>query len=275
MNDKKIDVNEIVKVEQLPVIFYKLEEVGKYIDTQIALVKDMECTEENKVEVKQIRANVNNTLKEFEDKRKQIKQEVLKDYNQFEDKYELEVKSKLENASQTLKDKIDVIEDTQKKEKEDNLRLFFNEYQQKYHLEDIITFEDMNLNITLSASEKSLKDYIIAFCDKINNDISLIKQEEYSSEILLEYKKNNFDFTKSKLEVLTRHKQLEELSKKQENVEIILDQEKKVENNVEEIIAPVKEVEEEKIEVQFTVKGTRDNIKKLKDYIIELGLEWK
>ena len=75
--EKELNINEIMNVQQLPIIFQQLEVVGKYVDEELEKVKDLECNEENKNEVKKVRANINATLKQFEDARKSIKNQVL------------------------------------------------------------------------------------------------------------------------------------------------------------------------------------------------------
>ena len=47
----KIDVNEIVKIEQMPKVFSQLEMIGTYIDEKIKDIDILDCTEENKQEV--------------------------------------------------------------------------------------------------------------------------------------------------------------------------------------------------------------------------------
>ena len=270
------NVNDIVRIETMPKVFSQLEKIGTFIDEQTKDIDKLECTEENKQEVKKRRTEINNALKILEDKRKEIKSSLLEPYETFNEKYEYECKSKLQNASDLLKEKIDTIENEQKKEKEEILRDFFKQHQEDLHLENIIEFEDIKLNITISASEKSLKDEIIHFCNKINEDIKVISLEENKEEILLEYKNNGFDYTRAKLTLLERNKQIEELKQQQEQKEEIIKQEEQLAEKVEEIIAPKEILEDEDIlEVTFTVKASKDKILKLKDFMKELEIEYE
>ena len=63
-------------------------------------------------------------MKQFEDKRKEVKAKCLEEYNLFEEKYEQEVKGKLTTASEELKVKIDLIEVKQVEEKTCNLGIY-------------------------------------------------------------------------------------------------------------------------------------------------------
>ena len=256
-----LNVNELIKVETLPKLYYQLEEIGKTIDKGLEGLEDIECTEENKQEVKKKRTDINNLNKIMEDKRKEIKKAILKDYEEFNQKYENEVKNKLTYANEFLTNKINEIESIQKQQKEEELREFAKEHIMNNHLEDIISFEDIGINITLSASLTSLKTEIYNFCVKTKADMDLIEMEEFKDEILLEYK-NTHDFVSSKKIVLERHRKLEEINKQQKEVQLVIGKEGEIEEEVDEIVAPV-EVEE-KIKVQFTIEATKEQIKKLK-----------
>ena len=282
MKDKQLNINELVVIEQLPQIFYQLEVVGEVIDKELEKVKELKATEENKQEVKKIRTGINNTLKEFEDKRKEIKNKILEDYNLFNEKYENEVKIKLQNASNDLKNKIDEIENEQLKEKEIELGNFIEEHIKSNHLENLLSnvaqfVRLAGLKVNLSTSLKSLKEGSLSFIEKVSTEVKLIELEEkYSDEILLEYQNNGLDYTKAKLDIINKHKQLEELAKQREEVQEIVEEEKKVVEVVEEIVAPKEIIEEEELICSFTIKTTKEKIIMLKKFMKENNiLEYK
>ena len=272
---KEIDINEIMKVEQLPIVFEQLEKIGALIDETTKDLDKLECTEENKQEVKKRRTEINNTLKVLEDRRKEIKNSLLEPYNAFNEKYETECKTKLENASNLLKDKIDTIENQQLVEKESELREFAYQHIEANNLSQLIGFDDIELNITLSASMKSLKEQILDFINKVVSDLKLIDMEEYKEEISIEYIQT-LNFVDAKTKVVERHRQLEELKKQQENIQEKVQEEEKTVEKVEEIIAP-KEIIEDKevITVQFTIIDTKEKIVKLRDYLKENDIHYE
>jgi hypothetical protein len=286
MEEQQLNLNEIIVVKQLPEILEQLDKLGEMVDTKLAGIDELECTEENKKLVKNKRAEINATLKLLDDKRKEIKKAINEPYEIFNAKFETTTKKKLENASNLLTEKIDKIENQQKETGIKNIKSYFEEYKQFLHIEDIIQFEDLKLNITLTDLGKNLegtkyKENIKNRLDSIANDIALINLEEYKEEILLEYK-NNFDFAKAKLTVINKHQQIEELRKKQEEIQKVKEEEKKIEEKVDEVIeeqeitAPKEvDVEEEIIEVQFTVKGTLSQLKELKNYLLEKGIKYE
>lgn len=279
----KFEIEKVMRVTQLPKIYYQLEEIGKEIDIQLEGIEDLECTEDNKTEVKQRRTQINNLNTAMETKRKEIKKEILKDYDLFNEKYEQEVKSKLVNASSILTNKIDEIENKQKEIGTNNIKRYFEEYRDFLHLNDIINFEDLSLNITLTNLGKTLegkkyKEEIEQKLDSIANDIALINVEEYKEEILLEYK-TCFDFAKSKLAVINRHQEINKLKEQQDRVQEQVEQEQKIEEKVEEIIAPIEikenEEVEEIIESTFTVKATLSKLKLLKEFLEKEGIYYE
>ena len=281
MIDKELNINEIIRVETLPVIFQQLEVVGVMVDEELEKFKDIDCTEENKQEVKKVRTSINNTLKVFEDKRKEIKNQVLEAYNQFNDKYELEVKTKLENASNELKTKIEYIESSQLAEKEIELGNFIEEHIKANHLENIL--KDVaeivrlaNLKVNLSSSMKSLKEGSLAFIQRVANEVKLIELEETPSNLLYEYQQNGYDLTKAKLTLIERQRQIEELAKQREQVQEVVKQEEKIVEQVEEIVAPKEVVEEQEVIIAtFTITDTKENIIKVREFMKKEGIKYE
>lgn len=263
-------LNELVIVEQLPVIREQLQIISDEVDKEINYALSLEVNEDSVKEVKNARARLNKIKTTMEEKRKQVKNAVLNPYNEFETIYNELVKEKLSNADNELKEKINSVESTLKQEKYDEIELFARQHFEVNNIDDIVSFDDIGLNITLSASMKSLKEQVLKFVDKINNDLKLIELEEYKDEILVEYK-NNLDFSKSKIDVISRHKQLEELQSKLEEKREQLKQEEKVVEKVEEII----EIPEEIIEIQFTIKTTKNKAKKVKEFLLAEGIEYE
>lgn len=267
-----LDINEIIKVETLPKIFYQLEEIGKRVDIALNGIEDMVCDEENKKEVKKRKQEITSFKNMMEDRRIQIKKQIMEKYNEFNDKYESEIKTKLVDAENILNEKVSTIENQQKLNKENELRAFAEQWFISKGIENIVKFEDIKLNITLTASIKSLKEQVVDFVDRIFNDIKLIELEEYKDEIMFEYKQT-LDFADSKFIVITRHKLIEEERQKREAIREQMDSLEKTIEKVDEIIAP-QEIEvttvqdtEEIYTVSFTVKATKSKLKELKEFL--------
>jgi len=272
MEDNKL--NELVIVKQLPIIKQKLQIISDEVDKEIEYALSLEVNDESVKEVKNARARLNKIKTEMEERRKQVKNAVLNPYNEFETIYNELVKDKLSSADSQLKEKIDGAENQLKLEKENELREFANQYIIANNLENLIKFEDISLNITLSSSMKSLKEKIIEYIEDVLNDLKLIELEEFKDEILVEYKKNK-DYTKSKIDVITRHKQLEELQQKQKEVQLQIDEENKIVEKVEEITTPKEIIEDDELlTVTFTITDTKEKILKVREFMKEEGINY-
>lgn len=268
------ELNEIVVIKQLPIIEQQLKVISDEVDKEISYALSLECNEESKNEVKNARAKLNKIKTALEDKRKYVKSAIEEPYKKFEEIYNDLVKNKLNEADTTLKERIDTIENTQKQEKEQELREFVEEHCKANNIH--IDFDKIGLNITLSASVKSLKEQAKTFIEKVASELKLIEQEEYSDEILYEYNKT-LDYIQAKTKVIERHKELEQIKKQQEEKQEKEDQEEKIIEKVDEAIeitAPV-EINEEINTYQFEVKATKTQIKQLIEFMKELGIEYE
>jgi len=272
------DVNSIVKIEQMPIVFEQLEKIGAFIDEKTKDLDKLECTETNKQEIKDRRTEINNTLKLLEDKRIEIKNKINEPYDTFNKKYENTTKIKLQEASKLLTEKINKIENEQKAKKEKTIRTYFEEYKQFKKI-DFVDLEHAGLNITLSVTDKKLQEQAKAFLDKIEDDLNLIDSQEFKDEILIEYKKD-LNVSQSITKVLNRHRELEEMHKKKEEQETQRKIEQERVQKVEQVLsAPTKvevKIDDASIlQIAFSVRGTRDKLKRLVQYLKEEGYDYE
>ncbi len=206
--------NELIVIEQLPVIKEQLKLASEEIDKKVNEAMSLICTEENVKTIKEVRASLNKEAKDFEDKRKHVKAEIMKPYEEFETAYQIYIGDKFKKADADLKSKIDSVENELKEKKKEEVKKYFNEYLSEKNI-DFVTFENANINVTLSASMKSLKEQAKAFIDKIADDLNLIETQEHKAEILVEYKQS-LNVSKAITNVNDRFKAIEEEKAKQE-----------------------------------------------------------
>lgn len=198
----------LIEVKQLPIIEEQLKKVSDEIDIKVQNAVALVCNEETVKTVKDVRASLNKEFKEFEDKRKQVKSEVMKPYEDFEVSYKKYISDKYKTADTELKNKIDSVENELKAKKEQEITDYFEEYRQANEI-DFITYEKANINVTLSASMKSLKEQVKFFIDKIVDDLKLIDAQEHKAEILVEYKQS-LNVSNAITTVSSRFKAIEE-----------------------------------------------------------------
>ena len=274
MNEK----NEIIVLEQLPIITARLDFVSKKIKEKVQASLNLVCNEETVKDVKKVRADLNKEFQELEAQRKQIKNAIMEKYNDFETLYKEKVSYLYNLADEKLKAKILSVEDELKKEKEEEIREFFEEHCKDKNVN--VQFERMGLNITLSASMKSLKEQALSFIERVATDLKMIEMEEYKEEILLEYN-STLDFAKSKMIVIERHKQIEELQRQKEELAKKEDEEQKVVEIVEQVIeeeitAPQEIIEEEELlTITFTITDTKENVIKVREFMKKEGIRYE
>lgn len=275
---EKTKTNEIIIVKQLPIIEEQLKTLSDEIDVRVANATSLVVSEDTVKEVKKVRADLNADFKELENQRKLVKEKVLAPYMAFEEVYKKYVSDKFKDADNTLKIKIDEVEKAQKEEKEKEVRSYYEEYAESLGLgwlnEDKY-YMIANINITLSASMKSLKESAKAFIDKTESDLKLIDTQEHKDEIIVEYQKD-LNVSKSITEVTDRYKRLEEIEKQKIQAEEIKRVEESVVKKVEKIIKPAEvKVEEKLYELNFKVVGTKEQLKKLKDFLVSEGISYE
>lgn len=287
-------MQDLIIVKQLPQIEEHLKELSIDVDKKVEYAKSLICTDENIKTIKQVRADLNKEFKEVEQQRKLVKEQILAPYMKFEDVYKRYISDKYKSADSDLKTKIDLTENEFKAKKEQEIKDYFEEYKTANNI-DFITYGQARINVTLSASMKSLKEQAKQFIDKIVDDLKLIETQEHKAEILVEYKQTlnvsqaitsvtsrfkAIEEEKKRQEVI-RQKQLEEAQKiADENIKKQTEETKKVLDSFnvtqQEILqAPVEEKTEEILTLKFMVKGTRTKLKELKQFLESGGYDYE
>lgn len=271
-------MEDLIVVKQLPIIEQKLKNVSLQIDEEMKNIENLVCTEETVKTIKELRAKFNKQFKEYETQRKEIEEQVLKPWNDFKNVYKECIADKYRNTDLILKGKIEITENELKAKKEQEVKDYFEEYKTANNI-DFITYAQARINVTLSASMKSLKEQAKAFIDQRIDDLKLIETQEHKAEILVEYK-HTLNVSNAITTVSNRLKAVEEEKTKQEQiVSQRMEDEKKL---VQEAIKPFEEATKkqetigEKIyTITFTVKGTAVKLKQLKQYLLDGGYQYE
>ena len=281
-------MKDLIIVKQLPQIEEHLKELSAEIDKKVENAKSLVCTEESVKMIKQTRADLNKEFKELETQRKSVKEQILAPYMKFEEVYKMYISEKYKNADIDLKTKIDNTENELKAKKEQEIKDYFEEYKTANNI-DFVDFKQANINVTLTASKKNLKEQVKKFIDEIVDDLKLVETQDCKEEILVEYKQN-LNVSRAIQEVANRHKLLEEEKRKQEELKSkqLEEAQRQAEISIKEqeiatkealnnfvIEAPKVEEQEEILTLKFTVKGTRSKLKELKDFLIQGGYDYE
>lgn len=278
---------ELIRVVQLPEIEEHLQSIKVAVTQKVNNALSLVCTEDTVKSVKAVRADLNKDLKDFEERRKAVKKAIMSPYEQFEAVYKECISDTYKRADIELKAKIDSVENELKEAKRTEVEAYFEECSKSVGV-DFVKLSDLNLNITLSASVKSLKRQVKEYFDKVIQDLALIATLEHTTEILVEYRKT-LDVSDAVLTVQERHKAIAEQEKRNAEASIIAEKQaetvEKVEKAVresgaEEISAP--EVEEAPpegnepvYEATFRVTGTLAQLKALKKFLKDGGYQYE
>lgn len=253
-------ISELIVIKQLPIIEQMLDKMSAEIDKKIETALNLVPDKPDKMlsETKKIRAALNKDLSELETARKNVKSEIMQPYLDFEKIYKEKISDKYRQADKILKDKIDSAENEIKGERKEKLQQYFEEYCVAENVTDI-NFEDMPLKINISGSDKSYRDKIKIWIDKVKQDLAVIntaKDEQTRLEILIDYKRD-FDVNRA---ILDHDKKLREIAKLKDTENVTPD---------ENLSAPVTPEDTEIYELTFTVKGTLEQLRSLKRYMFE------
>ena len=276
---------ELIVIEQLPVIKEQLKKVAEEIDKKVLKAKGLICTEENKQTVKNARAEMKKEFEQYEAQRKVVKEKILAPYMQFEEVYKVCIADKYKSADKDLKEKIDAIEVEQKQKLEKGAKEYFEEYKQNKNLcFNFIKFDMMGLKIGLSDNPTKLKKQITEFIDKIEDDLNLIATQEHKEEIIVEYKQT-LNASNAITTVVNRFKAIEEekvLQEKQNIVKIEANEKHELTKESYESLKRAfnREMQDAQINqktytITFKVTGTAPRLKQLKDYLIREGYQYE
>lgn len=264
--------NELIVVEQLPIIKERLQEIRKEIDVKVETANSLVCTEDTYKDIKKVRAELTKQFNELEEQRKAVKNAVMKPYNDFETIYKENVSDLFKKADSTLKTKINNVENELKEKKKKEINEYFEEYKTSLHI-GFVSLDSSGIKIGLNDSIKSLKEKVKSYLDKINDDLELIDTQEHKEEILVEYR-DNLNVALSIKLVNDRNKRLEELKNNKKEIEKVKEQEQEIVKKVDDVVE-IPTIEEPVYTLSFKVKGTKSQLQKIKNLIVEMGLEYE
>lgn len=193
---------QLITLKQAPIIIYeRIKAVGQQIEDKIAELNldNQLVTDETLKSAKNTRTMLRKELDDFEMQRKYIKEQVNAPYEAFEKAYKEHIKVHYDKADSTLKSKIDEVQNRLLDDKRGRIKDYFTEFCAAQGI-DFLIFERLPLNITLSASDKSLKEQVANFVSEVSKSLQLIESlnepDEFKAEILTDYKQT-LDITRA------------------------------------------------------------------------------
>lgn len=290
--------NEIAVVEQLPKIIDQMEEIGADLEKRLEELKldDLICTEETRKGITDLRTSLKKEQTEFENQRKNIKNEIMAPYEEFNKIYDANIKSKYANAITILTEKIAVVENTIRENTRTKMIEFFEEKRNASNIKpEWLSFDELNTKIGINQLTpkgelvKKVKDEINDAVETIKTCIDTINSMQNKEEILAEYLKHK-NLSLAIKEVNDRHVVLAQVQRDYEIVEEKKTQEEKIIEKVEEVLSAPIEVsngqmtiddfeEEEKtgelVEAKFRTVSTEDDLIFLVHVMKERGIYYE
>jgi hypothetical protein len=221
MNETEQTTNELVipsvSHQVGSVHFHNYEEILQQATELAEYVSNVVVTEESVKATKKMLASVNKKVTELEDGRKAIKKELLKPYEEFEQKIKTIAKV-VKDADQVVRSQVRELEERERQEKRDAVaQLFFKRLKLYPTLSmlmpsDFITNQHLNKTISLDKVEQEMVQW---FLDR-NQDVEYI-MENFGEplDIIVEYV-NTQNLVQSIQTVEQRKKAKEEITGKKE-----------------------------------------------------------
>lgn len=264
---------QLAVVEQLPLIRQFFEDIHKDVVEKTERAMQLVVTEDNIKDIKKVRAELNKEFQGYEEKRKEIKRQILAPYEYFDKEYKEMIADAFVSADSCLRNRINTSEDVIKQAKLEELKEYFDELAESLQLTKFVKFELFNIKVNMSDSMKKLMSQVEERLKAIQVDIMMINTEQDKEEILVEYLVD-YNFARAKMTVLKRKEMALKLKEEQARVAETLKQEQeRVEELKKEIVVP--QMVEPKVELlttTFKIQGTREQLIALREYINESGL---
>ena len=275
---------QLIVLKQRPVIEEHLQTLSAQVDQRVDAALSMVVDETTYKSVKATRAELNKEFQELEERRKAVKSSIMEPYDKFNSVYEQFAATKYRRADAVLKERISAVEDGLKAQKAENLRNYYRECCVALNIPGI-PFERVGLNITMSASEKSLRDEIDRFLQGVSDGLQMIQNREDRDEVLVEFWKS-LNASQAVNTVEERHRRMaeekaradaraEEQKKEQERVRQVEEKTRTVVQAAEPVAHAVTSEKEQVLCVQFKVTGTLAQLKALKKFLIDGGYHYE
>lgn len=249
------DLSVVIVHEEGSIQFKNFKELEQLVKNTLKQYEGIELNDDNKQDIKKIMADLNKVKKAINDERIRVEREYTKPLELLKDQVK-SIVGTIDETRNTLDEQVKEDDRIKREEKTSLLKDYFDNNLPKEI--DFITFEDVGLNVTLSASDTSLKKQIDEHIEKVQTDMEEITTDQNGQRLLGKYRLSK-NLQQSRIE-LNR-----ELQEEQKVVEE-LPQMPAVEPQVEQ---------EEELTVTFTVTGTRTKIRAVREYMERLGLKYE
>ena len=202
-----IEQTDLITIQQLPVIVEQLHSIKAAVSEKVEAILAMACTDSTIQVIKKARADLNKEFKDFEVRRRFVKNEIMKPYEAFEAVYKECISDIFNGADVKLKEAIDDVEVAIKQGKANEVSEFYRAELSAHGL-DFPSFGQSGIKIGLSDSITALKKQSSEIISKTADEVAMISGLPYADEIMVEYR-NTLNASRSVTTINERHKAIE------------------------------------------------------------------
>lgn len=287
MSEQLANTN-LIQVVQLPVIEERLRSMKEAVERQTTDAMALVVNDETLTQVRKVRADLNKTFSDLEEQRKAVKKAVMGPYEAFEKVYKECITDPFKQADTNLKEKVTAVEDGIKSECESKMREYFSELCVAERV-DWLKFEWVGLKIDLAtARQKShakLREQIAGFVVGVAQAVNTISKMEDSEEIMAEYRQC-LDMGRAIGIVQDRHQRIEAERQAAEARRSAQEAQRAAVERVDAVAPPMpleppvaapapQEANEKVYKCSFTAWGSKSQLKKLKEFMIQEGIRYE
>lgn len=266
----------VSEIKELEPINFNYKELKENLSEKLKVYANAVYTEDTIKEAEKDRANLNKLSKALNDKKIEIKKQVLKPLEDYENKTK-ELMNMIADANSNIDKQIKIFE---QKQKDDKLKQIVEIFEKSVgELVDIFNFDKIYneqwLNKTYTM--KKVEADILHSITKANQDLNIIQNLGVNTELetrLTSYYFNEANLNLSatmqeKTRIEEEQKKVEELQKKQKNIQNIA---KNEENTIKSTQNVAKS--EEKQQIDFRVWVTQEQKIKLRDFLVSNNIKY-
>ena len=284
----------LIIVKQLPEFEEHLHLIKEEAEKRVADAMQMVVSEETVKTVKKVRAELNSEFSALEQSRIAAKKAVMEPYEKLEAIYKTCVTDVYGPANEQLGSKIADVENGLKEAKKEKIKSYFEECCVAANI-DWLKYEQAEITVTLSASEKSLKEKAKSFVSRIEYKQTLLLADSIR---LIQRRYEALQKEKEKKERIAAEKALKAAAAAKVSAECAEQNppqanpappafkpptETTVQQRMDESVemAPPAAQKEpvpsnrEILQLTFTVRGTRTELRALKQFLTEGGYDFE
>lgn len=269
--------NALIQAVQLPVNPSLLQTIRSRAEQHLEDARSLVCNPDSLAAIKARRAEAQKEYDSAEEWRKALKSWATEEYRRFEADYRAAAKGYVDALFLYSKE-IKETEESIKKDCEDGLRDYFDELCAARHL-DWLTYERAGIVVDMASAKartpKKLRDRLAAFVAGVAESVDRINTLEDSGEIMVEYQRT-LDAASAICIVKDRHRRIEEQKAAQETRKAVQEREAEMVRRVEALAPPViAEAPEPVVKCTFTVRATKHQLRKLKEFLNMEGIKYE